>query len=206
MFIYRWLLFYSLINEKIQNNPNKENKLIIEEKYNNDFNNNENKNLKYFIKFEKEKLGFNHYEPNEIKQENQLIVEKIKNTIYENFLPEEENCQFEMAGNFLFSIGGISREALCIANHAFSELFIEYKKYLEKNNEWLTFNHEEDRRKLSIWVKNCLDEKQFYQYYSESNKNKINKYLNSNEEKNNQLLVELFRDLIKLQNAYFLIL
>ena len=188
----------SLINEKIQNNTKKENKLIIEKKYNIDFNNNKNKNLIDFIKlYEKEKLGFNFYEPDEIKQENQLIVEKIKNTIYESFLPEVENCQYEMAGNFLYSIGGISRESLCISNHVFSELFIEYKKYLKNNNEWLTFNHEEDRRNLSIWVKKCLDENQFYDYYSKLNENKINKYLNSNEE-NNKILLELFSDLIKL--------
>ena len=160
---------------------------------------NNNNKLTEFIKFyEKEKLGFKFFEPYEVNKENQLIIEKIKNTVYENYLPEKENYEFETAGNFLYSVGGISRQSLFIANNAFSELFNEYKKYLENNNECLTFNQEEDRRKLSIWVKKCLDEKKFFEYYSKINEDKINKYLYSNEERKNQILLELFRDLNKL--------
>ena len=187
----------NLIEEKNKNNKEKENNIIKEKKNNIDLN--KNNNLIEFIKlYEREKLGFNFYEPYEVNNENQIIIEKIKDTVYENYLPEKENCEYETAGNFLYSVGGISRQSLCIANNAFSELFSEYKKYLENNNEWLTFNQEEDRRKLSIWVKKCLDEKKFYEYYSKLNENKINKYLYSNEERKNQILLELFRDLNKL--------
>jgi len=188
------------LNES-NNSQKKENIIIREKNYYNDSikNNNKNTNLIDFITFyEKERLGFNYYEPYEIEKENQSIVEKIKNAIFEFYLPEEENCENEMAGNFLYSVGGISRQSLYIANDIFSELFNEYKKYLEKYNEWLTFNHEEDRRKLSIWVKRCLNENKLYEYYSKLNEYKIKKYLYSNEEKSNQILLELFGDLIKL--------
>jgi hypothetical protein len=200
----RFNKFTEKINQNLsesQNNLQKEkislkkNKLYIDSSKNDD----KKKKLNDFITlYENENLGFSYYEPYEIEEENQLIVEKIKNTIFENFLPEKENCENEMAGKFLSSVGGISRISLCIANDAFSELFNEYKRYLEDNNEWLTFNHEEDRRKLSIWAKKFLNEEQFYEYYSKSNENKMQKYLYSNEEKNNQILLELFRDLIKL--------
>ena len=196
--------FTEKINKKLnesQNNLKKEKFLLKENKYFIDSNKNVNKKKKLndFITLnENENSEFNYYEPYEIEEENQLIVEKIKNTIFEYYLPEKENCENEMAGKFLSSVGGISRISLCISNYAFSDLFNEYKRYLEDKNEWLTFNHEEDRRKLSIWVKNFLNEEQFYEYYSKSNENKMQKYLYSNEEKNNKILLELFRDLIKL--------
>ena len=200
----RFNKFTEKINKNLsesQNNLKKEKILLKEKKYYIDSNKNvdKKKNLNDFITlYESENLEFNYYEPYEIEEENQLIVEKIKNTIFEYYLPEKENCENEMAGKFLSSVGGISRISLSISNYAFSDLFNEYKRYLEDNNEWLTFNHEEDRRKLSIWAKNFLNEEQFYEYYSKLNEKKMQKYLYSNEEKNNQILLELFRDLIKL--------
>ena len=189
----------TILEEKVNKFTEKLDKKLNESNNSQKKENNKNKNLIDFITlYEKERLGFNYYEPYEIEKENQSIVEKIKNAIFEYYLPEEENCENEMAGNFLYSVGGISRQSLYIANDIFSELFNEYKKYLEKYNEWLTFNHEEDRRKLSIWVKRCINEKQLYEYYSKLNEYKIKKYLYSNEEKSNQIILELFGDLIKL--------
>ncbi len=39
------------------------------------------------------------------------------------------------------------------------DLYEKYKKYLESNKIWLTFNLENDRINLSIWIKKCLHKK-----------------------------------------------
>ena len=77
------------LNES-NNSQKKENIIIREKNYYNDSikNNNKNINLIDFITFyEKERLGFNYYEHYDIEKENQSIVEKIKNAIFEFYLP-----------------------------------------------------------------------------------------------------------------------
>ena len=188
--------FESTNNYKNQKLEIKENKYIIDSK---DKINIRDKNLKDFITlYKKEDLGFKYYEPYEIEEENRIITDKIKNSVFEYYLPENEICENEKSGKFLYSIGGISRISQNLANYIYLDLFNEYKTYLQDNNEWLTFNHEEDRKKLSIWVKKCLHEKQFFNFFSNLNKNKIKKYLYSNDEKTNEILLGLFTKFIKL--------
>ena len=119
-------------------------------------------------------------------------------------MPEREDVLNESAGKFLYSVGGISRKSLSLANNIYSELFNEYKKYLDKNKEWLKLNLNDDRRNLSIWVKNCLDEQKFFEYYSNLNSKEIESYLYSKDEKTKKILKELFRDLIKIHTKCLL--
>ena len=188
-------------NNKINKNKKgkfaiKENKYIIDS---NKTTNIKDKNVKDFLTiYKKKELGFKYYEPYEIIDENKTITDKIKNSVFEYYLPENENIENEISGKFLYSIGGISRISQNLANYIYLDLFNEYKIYLEENNEWLTFNHEEDRKNLSIWVKKCLNEKQFFEYYSNKNIYKIKKYLYSDDEKTNEILLGLFNNFIKL--------
>lgn len=146
----------------------------------------------------------NYYEPYEIENEREKIIESIKNYVDEYYLKDKENILNETAGNFLYSVGGISRKALSLANNIYSELFNEYKKYLKNNKEWLKLNHNEDRRNLSIWVKNYLDEQKFFEYYSDLNLKEIEPYLYQKDEKTNNILKGLFKDLIKIQTKCLL--
>ena len=197
------------LSEEIKNkfnestNNNKKEKIITKEKKyvidSNEVNNIKEKNIKDFITlYKKEELGFKYFEPYEIEDENKIIADKIKNSVFEYYLPENEDCENELSGKFLYSVGGISRISQNLANYIYLDLFNEYKIYLEENNEWLTFNHEEDRKNLSIWVKKCLNEKQFFEYYSNINIYKIKKYLYTKDEKTNKILLELFKDFINL--------
>ena len=194
------------LNKTTNNNKkekiSKENKYIIDS---NKTNNIKDKNIKDFITlYKKKELGFEYYEPYEIEDENKKITDKIKNSVFEYYLPKNENCENEISGKFLYSVGGISRISQNLANYIYLDLFNEYKIYLEANNEWLTFNHEEDRKNLSIWAKKCLNEKQFFEFYSNININKIKKYLYSNDEKTNEILLGLFINFIKLYTKCFL--
>ena len=157
-----------------------------------------------FIKpIKKSDLKINYYEPYEVENDREKIIESIKYNVEEYYLPEKEKKLNEIAGKFLYSVGGISRRALSLANYAYLDLFNEYKKYLENNKEWLNFNYNEDKRNFSIWVKNCLNEKNFFDYYSNLNLKIIEPYL-YNEEKTDNILKGLFRDLISIQTKCLL--
>ena len=158
----------------------------------------------FIVSKKKNDLKFNYYEPYEIENEREKIIELIKFYIGEYYLPDKENILNEEAGKFLYSVGGISRKSLSLANDIYSELFNEYKKYLENNKEWLKLNHNEDKRNLSIWTKNCLDEQKFFEYYSNLKSKEIEPYLYLNDEKTNNILKGLFRDLIKIQTKCLL--
>lgn len=157
------------------------------------------KEINNFIKICKiDELGYEYYTPNDIEEKNEEISTFLNEKIYDDYLDDKEKCVNENAGNFLYSIGGISRISFQLANDIYHELFNEYKKYLKSNNESLEFFHEKDRRNLSIWIKKCLIEKNFYEYYSNKNINIIEKYLNKDDEKTNDILFKLFKDFIEL--------
>lgn len=145
----------------------------------------------------KKDLNYEFYEVKEIDEENENIISQINDKVYENYLPEKETIINETAGKFFYSVGGISRISQTIANKAFYELFEEYKKFLKDNEEWLTFNHEEDRKKFSIWTKKCLKEKEYFDYFSQKNFSEIKEYL-SNDEKSNIIFQKLYKKLIGL--------
>ena len=151
----------------------------------------------FIKKCKKNDLNYEFYEVKEIDEENENIISQINDKVYENYLPEKENIINETAGKFFYSVGGISRISQTIANKAFYELFEEYKKFLKDNEEWLTFNHEEDRKKFSIWTKKCLKEKEYFNYFSQKNFSEIKKYL-SNDEKSNIIFQKLYKKLIGL--------
>ena len=107
-----------------------------------------------FIKIcKKDELGYEYYTPNDIEEKNEEISTFLNEKIYDDYLNDKEKCVNENAGNFLYSIGGISRISFQLANDIYYELFNEYKKYLKSNNESLEFIHEKNRRNLSIWSK-----------------------------------------------------
>lgn len=192
---------YGDLKDKIKNDITKE---LNENKENKNFykinqNNFKNKKIKDFISiYKKNELGFKYFEPFDIIEENKEITSSIQKNIYEYYLPEEEDCINKAAGRFLFLVGEISRISASLANKIYSEFFKEYKNYLENNKEWLTFKDEEDRKNLSIWIKKCLDEKKFYEYYSNINIDKIKKYLYKNDNKTSEILFGLFKNLLRL--------
>ena len=158
------------------------------------------KKMNDFIKIYKiNELGYKNYTPNDIEQKNEEIITFLNDKILDDYLVDEneEKCINETVGNFLYSIGGISRKSFQLTKDIYHEFFNEYKKYLKSNNEWLTFEHEKDRRNLSIWIKKCLDEKNFYEYYSIKNIKIIEKYL-YNDDKTDNILFKLFKDFIEL--------
>ena len=148
--------------------------------------------------FDKEEFGYDCFNPKEIELENENINSSIIDKAYKDFLPNKENYEYETVGKFLYSIGGISRVSQRIANKIYIDLYEEYKKYLESNRIWLTFNLENDRRNLSIWTKNCLKDNHVYEYYSYLNITEIRKYLYNNEEETNKFLFIIFQSLIGL--------
>ena len=159
------------------------------------------KNLKIndFIKLlNKNELKINYYEPEEIQNEYEKITDSIKNNYVDYYSTDKGKLENETAGKFLYLVGWISRKSLSLSNIIFSELFIEFKKYLDKNKDKLSYNDEEDRRQLSIWVKNCLDEKNYFDYFSFLHKNEIEKYINQKDEMTQTFLYKLFNDLISL--------
>lgn len=184
---------------------NKKNNFINNKKIYIDGNKIKEKKISDFLNFEKKnETKVNYYEPYEIENERVKIIESIKYYVGEYYLPEKEDCLNETVGKFLYSIGGISRKTFSLANKAYSELFNEYKKYLEEKKEWLQFDIEKDKRNFSIWVKKYLNEKQFFEYLSEINSKEIESYLYKDDEKTNNILKELFRDLIRNQTKCLL--
>ena len=152
----------------------------------------------FIIKKNKNNINITYYEPKEIDEENEKITSSINDKVYENYLPEKENLLNETAGKFFYSVGGISRVSQSMANKIYYELFEEYNKYLKKNNEFLIYSHELDRKNLSIWTKNLLKENEFYNYYANKNIQEINKYFYKNDDKTNKIFLELYKNLISL--------
>lgn len=160
--------------------------------------NKENKLSNYINYIKINDLGYEYFLPKEIENENEKINSLIKEKAYNNFLPNNENRENETVGNFFYSIGGISRVSQKMANKLFFELFQEYKNYLQLNKIWLSFNHENDRKNFSIWVKKCLKENECYEYVSNSNIKEINIYFYKKDKETNDFLFLIFKRLIGL--------
>lgn len=158
----------------------------------------EGKSLNNFIDYFKlDSLGFEYITAKEIEILNENINSIITEKVYNDLLPNNEKIQNELVGKFFYSIGGISRVSQKISNKLFSQLFEEFKNYISTYNNWLTFNHEEDRRNFSIWVKKSIKEKT-YEYISINNINEIKNYLYENDDNINEFLLKIFHYLIAL--------
>lgn len=144
-----------------------------------------------------EKLGYDNFSAKDIEKENEAINTLIQERAYD-FLPNNEKEENEIVGEFLYSIGGISRTSQLIANIIFRDLFEIYKNYLKEKNTYLKFNHESDRKMFSIWAKKSIHESKFYEYISLSNKKKIEKYLLNKDNNTKEFLLKIYQDLISL--------
>lgn len=151
--------------------------------------------VEYLNFFKLEKLGFEFFEAKDIQKENEKINLKIEEKVYD-FLPKNDKNNNETVGEFLYSIGGISRVSQKIANDIFYELFSEYKKYLEDNNTFLSFNLEKDRKLFSIWVRKCIHEKSLFDFIAKSRIKQIEKYLSNPDSK--EFLYKIFPKFISL--------
>ena len=159
------------------------------------------KMIDFINELELRKLKPIYYEPNEIMEANKNIIIFLKENLFKLFVKEDLN---KTAGEFLYSVGGISRKSLFLANKIYSAFFNEYKNYLKKNHQEISLNHEKDRRNLSTWIKNCLKGEEFYKYYSFINSNEIKKYLYEKNKNANTILIKLFQELICLYSKCFL--
>lgn len=147
-----------------------------------------------FIVNKKKEIQIEYYEPYEIEKEYLKISESIENIVIEHYLPEKEEHENETAGKFLYSISRISKKSLTLANIIYNELFNEFHK---GKTTIFDFSPDEDRRKLSKWVKNCLNEN-YYNYYSKRYSKDIQPYLYLNDKNANILLNDIFTMLIKV--------
>lgn len=145
-----------------------------------------------------EDLGYEYFSAKEIENDNEKINSLIKEKALNDYLPDEEKVENEAVGNFFYSIGGISRVSNDISNNLFFNLYELYKNFLHQNKNWLTFNHENDRKNLSIWIKKCVNANPFYEFVSITNVKKIEKYFYKNDEKANEFLFKIFQQFLSL--------
>ena len=176
--------------EKI--NPYFPEQLKIEENY-------KRKEISDFINSVKlEYLGYEYFSVKEIENDNETINSLICDKAYDEYLPDEEKVKNETVGKFFYSIGGISRVSHDISKNLFFNLFELYKNFLDQNKSWLTFNHENDRRNLSIWIKKSVNENPFYEFVSITNIKKIEKYFYKDNKKANGFLFKIFQQFLSL--------
>jgi len=148
----------------------------------------------YFIK--PFKFDIPYIEVSDIKNENDKITSSLTEIVFKDYLPENENIENETAGNFLYLIGGITRESYNLAREIYSKLLDYYKECFNKN---LNFNENEIRKKVSVWTKSNCNIEQLCRNYSIHNEYKINKYLDSCEDENTKIILkDLFYIFIKL--------
>ena len=126
-------------------------------------------------------------EVSEIKNENDKITSSLTEVVYKDYLPENENIENEKAGNFLYLIGGITRESYNLSRQIYSKLLDYYKKCFKQNKN---FNENEIRKKVSVWIKNNCNIKDLCKDYSIYNEDKINKYLDSCEDENTKIILK----------------
>jgi hypothetical protein len=141
-------------------------------------------------------LGVNYFEPIEVKNENEKIIDKINSKVYKYLeIDEKQNkSSLEIEGKLLYSIGGIARISLDITNRLYSELFEVYKKYLDDPKK---LNHSLiDKKNFSSWAKNIFDIKDFIKISAEKNKYKIFKYIIGRDDQ--VFLLEIYNDFLSL--------
>ena len=128
-----------------------------------------------------------YIEVSEIKNENDKITSSLTEIVYKDYLPENENIENEKVGNFLYLIGGITRESYNLSRQIYSKLLDYYKKCFKQNKN---FNENEIRKKVSVWIKNNCNIKDLCKDYSIYNEDKINKYLDSCEDENTKIILK----------------
>ena len=140
--------------------------------------------------------GGKYFEPIEVKNENDKIIDKINSKVckYIEIGEKQNNSTLETEGKLLYLIGGIARKSLEITNRLYSELFEEYKKDLHDPNK---FNHSIlDKKNFSSWAKNKYDIKEFIKVSAGKNEYQINKYITKS--KDEYFLKELYNDFLSL--------
>ena len=146
--------------------------------------------LQQFLQQLKDKLcsPSNYFEANEIKIKNDKIISKIEKKVDELCKLNEKN-EYETVGNFLYSVGGIAREALNISNRIYYEKYEEFQKSEE-------FHNIDKEKNFSIWIKNKFNNLYFIDI-CEENILTIIKYLESFP-KETKLLKRLFEEFLRL--------
>ena len=143
--------------------------------------------------------GGEYFEPIEVNKENNQIINKISSKVFKYIeMDEKQNKNnLETEGKFLYSIGGIARKSLDIANRLYSKLFEEYKRYLKDPTK--INRNQLDKKNLSRWVKNRFNVKEFIKNAAENHKQAIFKYNQYLVHKNDtDFLFEIFNDFLCL--------
>ena len=143
--------------------------------------------------------GGEYFEPIEVNKENNQIINKISSKVFKYIeMDEKQNKNnLETEGKFLYSIGGIARKSLDIANRLYSKLFEEYKRYLKDPTK--INRNQLDKKNLSRWVKNRFNVKEFIINAVENHKQAIFKYNQYLVHKNDtDFLFEIFNDFLSL--------
>ena len=143
--------------------------------------------------------GGEYFEPIEVNKENNQIINKISSKVFKYIeMDEKQNKNnLETEGKFLYSIGGIARKSLDIANRLYSKLFEEYKRYLKDPTK--INRNQLDKKNLSRWVKNRFNVKEFIKNAAENHKQAIFKYNQYLVHKNDtDFLFEIFNDFLSL--------
>ena len=143
--------------------------------------------------------GGEYFEPIEVNKENNQIINKISSKVFKYIeMDEKQNKNnLETEGKFLYSIGGIARKSLDIANRLYSKLFEEYKRYLKDPTK--IYRNQLDKKNLSRWVKNRFNVKEFIINAVENHKQAIFKYNQYLVHKNDtDFLFEIFYDFLSL--------
>ena len=143
--------------------------------------------------------GGEYFEPIEVSKENNQIINKISSKVFKYIeMDEKQNKNnLETEGKFLYSIGGIARKSLDIANRLYSKLFEEYKRYLKDPTK--INRNQLDKKNLSRWVKNRFNVKEFIKNAAENHKQAIFKYNQYLVHKNDtDFLFEIFNDFLSL--------
>ena len=143
--------------------------------------------------------GGEYFEPIEVNKENNQIINKISSKVFKYIeMDEKQNKNnLETEGKFLYSIGGIARKSLDIANRLYSKLFEEYKRYLKDPTK--INRNQLDKKNLSRWVKNRFNVKEFIINAVENHKQAIFKYNQYLVYKNDtDFLFEIFYDFLSL--------
>ena len=143
--------------------------------------------------------GGEYFEPIEVNKENNQIINKISSKVFKYIeMDEKQNKNnLETEGKFLYSIGGIARKSLDIANRLYSKLFEEYKRYLKDPTK--IYRNQLDKKNLSRWVKNRFNVKEFIKNAAENHKQAIFKYNQYLVHKNDtDFLFEIFYDFLSL--------
>ena len=146
--------------------------------------------LQLFLQELKNMLGSpsNYFEVNEIKIENDKLISKIENKVYELWEFNEKN-ELETVGNFLYSVGGIARKALDISNRIYYKKFEEF----QKSGEYHNYDKEKN---FSIWVKNQFNN-EYFRSICEENLLNIVDYLVLCP-KGTKLLIRLFEEFLRI--------